>query len=176
MPLITKRAASLPNRLAANSWRRSEVGSSCQLSLPTSASYMALRISTDGLVTKSLRKSITFGNPHVPFDSRTILRLPLSPNSPRCPGAEYADVNPIYHGASQTPEPKARLTLRSSTRSVPIRWNASPNVLSSSFTGTERVTGPAADDRLLVQTLRSRHCATSFGKRARPPEVLNLGE
>ena len=59
VPLGVKTAASLPVIRAAISSRRCTVGSSSHTSSPTSASYIARRISGVGWVTVSLRKSTT---------------------------------------------------------------------------------------------------------------------
>ena len=57
VPLATKTAASLPNRSAAIASRRLSVGSSPKTSSPSSASAIARRISGEGWVTVSLRRS-----------------------------------------------------------------------------------------------------------------------
>ena len=57
VPLATKTAASLPNRSAAIASKALTWGSSPYTSSPSSASYIALRISSEGWVTVSLRRS-----------------------------------------------------------------------------------------------------------------------
>src|SRR5262245_40773167 len=59
VPDGTKRAASLPSRAATRSCRRRTVGSSPKTSSPTSAAAMAARMPGVGLVTVSLRKSMS---------------------------------------------------------------------------------------------------------------------
>jgi len=63
VPLATKTAASLPSIRAASCSSRVTVGSSPYWSSPTSAFAIAWRIASVGLVTVSLRRSITLPSP-----------------------------------------------------------------------------------------------------------------
>ena len=78
------RPASLPSSPAAYSCRRMTVGSSPRTSSPTSASSMARRISADGRVTVSLRRSIVFMSP---FWSGARRATPVAAKATRAAGA-----------------------------------------------------------------------------------------
>ena len=76
VPLAISKPASLPSRAAAFSWRRLIDGSSPYTSSPTSDWAIALRISSVGLVTVSLLKSIKLiHRPSIDQNSRTICDL-----------------------------------------------------------------------------------------------------
>src|SRR2546425_2298760 len=59
VPEGTNSAASFPSNWAAISWRRLTQGSSPKTSSPTSAAAIAWRMPGEGLVTVSLRRSMT---------------------------------------------------------------------------------------------------------------------
>ena len=59
VPLVTKRAASLPSSAAVAAWSSLTVGSSPYTSSPTTAVAIAARMAAVGWVTVSERRSIT---------------------------------------------------------------------------------------------------------------------